>query len=462
MDVHDQSLTVHIPRPVVPLVYIKPAATQHPISESGFNPTSRTSERKIRDNGPATSSQLDTASVLIGTVDVLNAVDRRRGWSETVVQRRSKMASVERWQGNRWRARWRAPDGRQRSRVFDRKADATRFLTTVEVGRITGTYVDPRAGRVTFRDYAEDWRSRQLWRESSMDRIESLLRNHLYPVLGCVPLDTIRPSDLDRLVKGLSETLAPSTVVGAYRLAASVFKAAVRDRVLGSSPCVDVRLPVRAQREVVPLTPRQVVAVADAIPHRYRALVVLGAGCGLRLGEATGLTVDRVDFLRRTVKIDRQLITPTRGAPRLGPPKRPASNRVVPLPSVVAVELAAHLKRFDPGTDGLIFTTARGLPVRRNTFGETFRRAASSAGVSLPDWGGYHELRHHYASLLIASGCSVVVVQRRLGHANAEETLNTYSHLWPDDDQRTVDAVDRSLGAALSSRVSTWEQKMDA
>jgi len=367
------------------------------------------------------------------------------------------MASIERWQEDRWRARWRTPDGRQRSRVFSRKADAVRFLTKVEADKLTGMYVDPQAGRVTFREYAEDWRSRQLWRESSMDRVESLLRNHLYPALGNMPLNAVRPSDLDRLVKGLSEKLAPSTVIGVYRLAASVFKAAVRDRILGTSPCVDVRLPTKPQREVVPLTPEQVAALAATIPDRYRALVVVGAGCGLRLGEATGLTVDRVDFLRRTVKVDRQLVTPGRGEPWLGPPKRPASNRVVPLPSVVADELAAHLHRCGQGPEGLIFTTARGLPVRRTSFGGTFRQAATRAGVPLPERGGFHELRHHYASLLIASGCSVVVVQKRLGHASAQETLNTYSHLWPDDDQRTIEAVDEVLGTVLSSLIPPRE-----
>lgn len=367
------------------------------------------------------------------------------------------MANIERWQGSRWRARWRTPDGGQRSRVFTRKADAVRFLTSVEADKLTGAYVDPRAGRITFREYAEDWRSRQLWRESTMDRIESLLRNHLYPALGNMPLDAVRPSDLDRLVKGLTDKLAPSTVVGIYRLAASVFKAAVRDRVLGTSPCVDVRLPAEPRREVVPMTPEQVAALAETIPDRYRALVIVGAGCGLRLGEATGLTVDRVDFLRRMVKVDRQLITPGRGEPRLGPPKRPASNRVVPLPSVVADELAAHLHSFGQGPEGLFFTTARGLPVRRTSFGGTFRQAATRAGVLLPDRGGFHELRHHYASLLIASGCSVVVVQKRLGHASAQEILNTYSHLWPDDDQRTIDAVDQALGTVLSSHVQVRE-----
>lgn len=61
-----------------------------------------------------------------------------------------------------------------------------------------------------------------------------------------------------------------------------------------------------------------------------------------------------------------------------------------------------------------------------------------------------HALRHFYASMLIRSGCSVKVVQARLGHASASETLDTYSHLWPDDEDRTRAAVDGLLGAAVS------------
>jgi integrase len=95
----------------------------------------------------------------------------------------------------------------------------------------------------------------------------------------------------------------------------------------------------------------------------------------------------------------------------------------------------------------LIFTNDRGLPLRRNSFTPIFRRAADQVGIAPGD--GFHELRHHYASLLISSGCSVTVVQRRLGHATAQETLDTYSHLWPDDDQRATETVDSQLGPAL-------------
>ncbi len=96
----------------------------------------------------------------------------------------------------------------------------------------------------------------------------------------------------------------------------------------------------------------------------------------------------------------------------------------------------------------LIFTNDRGEPIRRNSFSLIFRRAGDQVGIEKGD--GFHELRHHFASLLISSGCSVTVVQRRLGHATAQETLDTYSHLWPDDDEKTTSAVDSRLAPALS------------
>jgi integrase len=187
-----------------------------------------------------------------------------------------------------------------------------------------------------------------------------------------MPLAAVRPSDLDVLVKTLAGKLAASTVEGVYRLAATVFKSAIRDRLVTTTPCVDVRLPEKPRREVVPLTVEQVAELADLVPARYRGLIVLGAGCGLRLSEAVGVTVDRVNFLGRMVTVDRQLVTPPKGEPRFGPPKRAASNRMVPLPIVVADVLAFHLQKFGEGPDGLIFTNDRGLPIRRNGFSPIF------------------------------------------------------------------------------------------
>ena len=153
--------------------------------------------------------------------------------------------------------------------------------------------------------------------------------------------------------------------------------------------------------------------------------------------------MDRVDFLRRTLRVDRQLVTPARSQPHFAPPKSEASTRSVPLADVVVEALAAHVKAFPPGPDGLLVTYIDGRPVKRNRFGAMWRQSTARAGLQTVR---YHDLRHHFASALIAGGCSVKVVQKALGHASARETLDVYSHLWPDSDDLTRQAVEAALG----------------
>jgi integrase len=196
----------------------------------------------------------------------------------------------------------------------------------------------------------------------------------------------------------------------------------------------------------------QVVALAEAMPERAQATVLFAAGAGLRMGEVLGLTVDRVDFLRRTVRVDRQMVTPARGEPRFGPPKTPSSRRTVPLARVTLDVLAAHLARWPTGPEGLVFTSGRGEPWRRGTFAELIRDAREAAG--LLESVTFHDMRHHYASALIAAGCSIKAVQSALGHKNASETLDTYSHLWPSDEDRLREAVEALHGASRVTLVS--------
>jgi integrase len=149
----------------------------------------------------------------------------------------------------------------------------------------------------------------------------------------------------------------------------------------------------------VPLTVREVETLAATVRDKYRALIVFGAGMGLRQGERFGLTVDHVDFLRRQVRVDRQLLGVSAGVPRFGPPKSKAGFRTVPMTQVLGATLAAHLAHCGPGRDGLVFTNTFGNPLRRNTFGDMWHRAADTSG--LPPWAIFHYLRHFYASLLI-------------------------------------------------------------
>ena len=121
-------------------------------------------------------------------------------------------------------------------------------------------------------------------------------------------------------MKALTTTLSPATVGVMHSWVSSVFKAALADRLIPPpSPCIGAKLPPVERAEVVPPDISTVAALVRGIDPRYRALVLLGAGSGTRIAEALGLTVDRVDFLRRTIRIDRQLTRAPGPAPVFGP-----------------------------------------------------------------------------------------------------------------------------------------------
>ena len=358
------------------------------------------------------------------------------------------MSSIKRRPDGKYRARYRDSSNREHARHFERKADAQRWLDETTAAVVTGQYVDPRAGRVTVKAYAEAWRTAQVHRPTTQAHVETMLRLHVYPTFGDRPLSSVLPSEIQGWVSRLSQKLEPATVGVAHSILAGVFKAAVRNRKIPASPCEASRLPKIERKRVDPLSTEQVHDLVDAMPQRYRALVVLGAGTGLRQGECFGLTVDRVNFFRREVTVDRQLLAMPGSPPTLAPPKTESSNRVIPLPQLAVHALVQHLATFPPGPDGFIFTNEHGQPIRRTNFSTVWRPMMRRVGA--PDGTTFHDLRHYYASLLIRHGESVKVVQARLGHASATETLDTYSHLWPDSEDQTRAAVDGVLLAAVS------------
>jgi integrase len=256
--------------------------------------------------------------------------------------------------------------------------------------------------------------------------------------LGGMRLGAVRPSDVQAWATERAQQLAPLTTRNLLGLLRSVFASAVLDRLIASSPVVRVQLPGPSGPRVVPLTVEQVQALAAAMPDRHRGLVIVQAALGLRLGELLALRVEDVDFLRRVVHVRSQFAS---GIRERVEPKTPRSKRDVPLPQVAADAIAAHLARYAAAEDGTIFTGANGLPHRGDWYGtRVFRRAVEAAG--LPKGTTSHDLRHHYASVLLAAGESVVAVAERLGHDDAALVLKTYGHLMPDSDDRTRSAID--------------------
>ncbi|MEU1194330.1 site-specific integrase, partial [Streptomyces sp. NPDC005859] len=295
----------------------------------------------------------------------------------------------------------------------------------------------------------------------------SQLRLHAFPYLGSRPLGSFQPAHVRDWVRQLSENgIRGSYARTIYSNVRAALSAAVDDGHLPRNPCAarSVRPPTVDDRRVAPWTPECVFAVRAGMPERFRAMVDLGGGCGLRQGEILGVAVDAIDFESDTLHVVQQLKL-SRSKPVFAPPKG-GKLRDVPLPGPVADALRAHMKRFPPVditlpwkvadgppvTKRLIFTGLRGGHVWRTSLNEeAWKRALASAGV-IPERrpgqpyaesreNGMHALRHFYASVLLDAGENIKALAEYLGHSDPGLTLRVYAHLMPSSQERTRNAV---------------------
>jgi integrase len=356
----------------------------------------------------------------------------------TTDERGKRVRSKRYGVGQRYRARWREhPGGPQRTKCFVRKIDAQRFLVEVQHGLASGSYVDPTSA-VTLDDYVKVHLARQPWRTATSQSAAAALA-HAQTKLGKRRLSTIRKGDVQALVTGLE--LAPGTVRIVHQHLNALFAAAIEDRLLVVNPARKVKLPSSDAKQLVVPTPQQVAALHDAAPEGFRAAIVLGAGLGLRQAEAAALSVDRIDWLGRSVRIDRQWIDKQSS---FGPPKTDASVRTIPASPAVITELSRmrHLAQS-------AFVVGDGKqPTGYNRWRWLWVQTVKDAGLS---GIRYHDLRHAFASALISGGCSVKAVQLALGHSSATTTLDVYGHLWPGDEDRIRDAIDKAFAPAEDS-----------
>jgi integrase len=394
---------------------------------------------------------------------------RRTAWYRRVVDPETEKVRRERTdlygKGDRYKVRYVDHSGRERSKSFpDRqKKQAEDYLSEVEAELRRGTYIDPAAGKVTFEEYARRWLRSQSFDESTREITEVRLRLHVFPTLGGRNLDAIRPSDVRELLRALQEKgLAASYRQVIFIHMQTVFNAAIDDERIRKNPCnaSSVQKPQIPARKVVPWPAERVHAVREAMNPRYRITVPLGAGLGLRQGEAFGLAVDDVDFDDDTVHVVRQ-VKIVGGKPCFGPPKG-GKTRDVPLPSSVAAAIRAHMAAHPPVTITLPWqkpdgepTTARLIVTSRDRTAAwrpvynqwTWLPALKKAGVERePRKDGFHALRHFYASTLLDAGETITALSEYLGHADPGFTLKVYTHLMPSSKQRTRQAVDAVFG----------------
>lgn len=373
-------------------------------------------------------------------------------WTDPAPRGESKRRRNARWgHGRRWLARWDDPDGKPRSRAFASKDAALAHLVEQETRARSGLWVAP--SKVTFREVAEAWLTEQLHvRDSSAAGARFRLRS-AYDAIGDRRIGDLTRQDVQALIVDQAETLAPATVRLTYTYVRAVLEHAVHDRLLAESPCRRIRLPKVEHEVVAPLTPEQVHAIADRMVDEpgvkngrrlghFRAFALVGAATGLRPGELRGLSWDRVT--EAGIRVDRQLVPASGAVPVFGPPKTPSSVRTVPIAPSTRKLLEQVREERGEGPEGLVFFRPPRSALTRTSL--QYAWEVASAGLGLPDRSGWHMLRHHHASLLIGAGLSPRAVADRLGHKDAAETLNTYAHLWPSDQERALVAIEDVYG----------------
>lgn len=370
--------------------------------------------------------------------------------------------------GMRYRVRYLDPDGNERAKTFpDRqKKRAEDFLIAVESDKREGKYVDPRAGRVSFKSVALRWVEAQTFDYTTRERVQSRVATHLLPFFEGRSIGSIKPSDVQAWLRWLQDRQVASTSrVLYFSHLVSVFSFAQEDKLIVTNPARSrsVTRPREDNARVRPWSGQRARVVLEAMPEQYRPAVWLASGLGLRSGEVFGFSLDDVDRDRNVVRVRRQ-VRLVENRPVFAPPKR-GKTQEVPIGAALLDDLDAYAERFpstpvtlpwrhpsgEPVTVSLLMVNAEGGPVRRTTFRTSvWIPALKRAGIEAPTRAdGMHALRHLYASVLLDAGESVKAVSEYLGHADPGFTLRVYTHLLPSNHERTRKAVDAFFGTVL-------------
>lgn len=356
------------------------------------------------------------------------------------------MASIKKRPDGKWRARYRDGADKEHARHFSRKLDAQRWLDEVTTSVVVGTYVDPKSGKVTLNSFYADWSQRQIWAAGTVKAMNLAVRSCTF---GDVEFRNLKRSHVEAWVKEMSQRgLAAGTIKTRYNNVRSVLRGARNDTMIATDPADGVALPRgrKAEHAMEIPSPGEVGKLLAAAEVQFLPFVAMCAFAGLRLGEAAAVQLNDIDFLRRTLKVQRQVQRAGKGEVAITPPKY-GSERLVHIPDGLVQILAQHVEHIGVhGSRQWLFVGDGGLPPHQNTCGYWWRKTVKAAGLS---GVRLHDLRHFYASGLIAAGCDVVTVQRALGHSKATTTLDTYSHLWPTAEDRTRTAAGAMMNEAL-------------
>ncbi|EHB53794.1 integrase family protein [Mycolicibacterium rhodesiae JS60] len=386
------------------------------------------------------------------------------------------MATISKYQTSTgatlYRVRYRTPErGQTDKRGFKTKRDAEAFAVEVESSKLRGEYVSPSMGRVTIGELGAVWLEGQRGhlKPNSWRALEVSWRVHVEPAWGRVAVSAVAYSAVQAWVSKLAQRRGAKVVRAAHGVLYGILEDARRDRRIASNPARGVKLPPITKRPNTYLTADQLHALARQ-SGRYGSLVLLLGTAGLRWGEAAGLRVGDVDFLRRKIVIHQNATGGTVETLKGG------EHRTLVIAQFVIDELSQTVRgKF---RESLIWPSQTGGYLKPPATHDSWLSGAVSRCQKAADQARAeelkarpddepttpvfprvtaHDLRHTAASLAIASGANVKVVQRMLGHKSAAMTLDTYADLFDDDLNAVADKLDESVGKlwAQGARLGT-------
>lgn len=356
--------------------------------------------------------------------------------------------------GKRWRVVVVGLDGDRSGEYFERKVDAESYRDAAKNKLTTGSYVNPKAGKLTVEQVYEEWLTQQAHAaDSTQAKRESAWDVWVSPKWRKVAVSDVRRSAVRSWVTEMTEEGAgPTTVENAVEVLRLVLALAVEDKRIVENPASGVKLPPREHRPRAYLSHEQVWELAGTIDPRYRVLVLFLCYTGLRFGEAAAVEVRDLDFLRRRVEV-RQQVTEVKGK-LVWTPTKGKRRRSVPFPKFLVDDLS--LLCADTKRDQQVFEAPKGGTLRLNSWRKRSWRSAIDTLRQVDEEGTPHadfpeatphDLRHTAASLAISANANVKAVQTMLGHKSAALTLDTYSDLFPADLDGVAAAFDREVEA---------------
>lgn len=366
---------------------------------------------------------------------------------------RRQFGAIRRLPSGRWQVRYLQAGKHVPAPItFRTKTEANRWLSELETDAYRGRWIDPRLGKITLKEYSEAWlRGRANLAPRTREIYAAQLRLHILPVidptipaLGPLAIADLAPELIRTWYGALKKQGGRSVAPKAYVRLRQILGQAVDDERIGRNPC---RIPgggVERSAEQRFANVAELVALSEAVPDRYRALVLTAGLGGLRQGELFALRRRDLDLDSATITVRRKRLRLASGDVIEDHPKSDAGRRVVAVPPQLVMELRRHLAAYvPPAPDAYVFTSSEGTPIERSNFRirvwEPATREAGVAGLR------FHDLRHTAGTLAARTGATTKELIVRLGHASSRAAM-IYQH--------AADERDRLIAERLGAMVA--------